>query len=361
MTSFKIFSYLCTLKGVLAQLVERQVRNLEVRGSTPLCSTNYAVNQQVTEVIHNSVHRNKELCIISFISLYFTQNTLLTCRVLTQTATKLGAIHAIRPSGHKKILPPEKKAGNYFHSWSGDLEGRLRLAASCSRAPRHLGQHGAGLLAGDAVDVVVAEENLRGSCAGRTVLGHVVGADVNGRGGGLFHHLDGRGLCVCAGHTVRLTLGGLDNQIDAAIIGQRLIQLEGEGVTLAHDGGAGGVLDAQEGRRDNHRLAAASDNPVVQAGEQVGSGDLGAGAKDAAALLRERELVPRENVLVGEGLPHGGQTLENTLDLGLVLGPDRTAIAAIADVLAVLHLCGRYALGAAAHLLEGDGRNVLHS
>ena len=39
MTSFKIISYLCTLKGVLAQLVERQVRNLEVRGSTPLCST----------------------------------------------------------------------------------------------------------------------------------------------------------------------------------------------------------------------------------------------------------------------------------------------------------------------------------
>lgn len=25
--------------GVLAQLVERQVRNLKVRGSTPLCST----------------------------------------------------------------------------------------------------------------------------------------------------------------------------------------------------------------------------------------------------------------------------------------------------------------------------------
>lgn len=50
-----------------------------------------------------------------------------------------------------------------------------------------------------------------------------------------------------------------------------------------------------------------------------------------------------------------------TLAWSWVLGPDRTAIAAIADVLAVLHLCGRYALGAAAHLLEGDGRNVLHS
>ena len=143
--------------------------------------------------------------------------------------------HAIRPSGHKKILPPEKKAGNFFRSWSGDLEGILRLAASCSRAPRHLGQHGAGLLAGAGVDVVVAEENLRGRCAGRTVLGHVVSADVDGRGGGLFHHLDGRGLCVCAGHTVRLTLGGLDDQIDAAVVGQRLIQFEGEGLTLAHE------------------------------------------------------------------------------------------------------------------------------
>ena len=38
--------------GVLAQLVERQVRNLEVRGSTPLCSTNNAVNQYVTVITH---------------------------------------------------------------------------------------------------------------------------------------------------------------------------------------------------------------------------------------------------------------------------------------------------------------------
>lgn len=131
--------------------------------------------------------------------------------------------------------------------------------------------------------------------------------------------------------------------LHAAVVGQRLIQLEGEGVALTHDGGAGRVLDAQEGRRHNHRLAAAGDNPVVQAGEQVGSGDLGAGAQDAAALLRERELVPRENVLVGEGLPHGGQTLENTLDLdlGLVLGPDRTAIAAVADILAPANYLSR--------------------
>ena len=30
---------MATAYGVLAQLVERQVRNLEARGSTPLCST----------------------------------------------------------------------------------------------------------------------------------------------------------------------------------------------------------------------------------------------------------------------------------------------------------------------------------
>jgi len=193
------------------------------------------------------------LCVISFTILPYTLIAFGQVRPVNYPGTR----HAIRPQIHKKILPPEKKAGNFFRSRSGDLEGRLRLAASCSRAPRHLSQHGAGLLAGAGVEVVVAEENLRGRCAGVAV---------------------------------RLTLGGLDDQIDAAIVGQRLIQLEGEGVTLAHDGGAGGVLDAQEGRRDNHRLAAAGDNPVVQAGEQVGSGDLGAGAQDAAALHRRHVL-----------------------------------------------------------------------
>ena len=143
--------------------------------------------------------------------------------------------HAIRPSGHKKILPPEKKAGNFFRSWSGDLEGRLRLAASCSRGPRHLGQHGAGLLAGAGVDVVVAEEDLRGRSAGGAVLGHVVRTDVDGLGGGLFHELDAGCLGMGAGHTVGLTFGGLNHEVDAAVIGEGLVQLEGEGLTLAYE------------------------------------------------------------------------------------------------------------------------------
>jgi hypothetical protein len=106
--------------------------------------------------------------------------------------------------------------------------------------PLGLRQHDLGLLAGAGVDVVVAEEDLRGGSAGGTVLGHVVGTDVDGGGGGLFHELDGSCLGVGAAHTVGLTFGGLNNQEDAAVVGEGLVQLEGEGVTLAHDGGAGG-------------------------------------------------------------------------------------------------------------------------
>ena len=109
-----------------------------------------------------------------------------------------------------------------------------------------------------------------------------------------------------------------------------------------------------------HGSAAAGDDPVVEPGEQVGAGDLGLGAKDAAAFLREGQLVPGEDLGRGQRLPHGGQTLEHALDLGLVGGTYGATVTAVADVLAALHLCSGHALGAAAHLLEGDRRNVLH-
>jgi len=43
--------------------------------------------------------------------------------------------------------------------------------------------------------------------------------------------------CV-AGDTVGLTFGGFDDQEDAAVVGEGLVEFEG--VTLAHDGGGGG-------------------------------------------------------------------------------------------------------------------------
>lgn len=104
------------------------------------------------------------------------------------------------------------------------------------RSPGRLSQHGAGLLAGAGVDVVVAEEDLRCCDAGGSVLGHIVGTDVDGGVGGFLDHLDGRGLGVSSAHAVRLTFGGLDDQEDTAIVGKGLVQLEGEGVALAHDG-----------------------------------------------------------------------------------------------------------------------------
>ena len=149
----------------------------------------------------------------------------------------------------------------------------LGLATGRGSGPLDFCQHGAGLLAGGAVDVV-AEEDLRGGC------------------------------------------------VESAVVGEVLVKLEGEGVTLAHDGGGGGILHAQEGGRYENRLAAAGDDPVVQAGEQVGSGDLGTGAEDTAALLGEGQLVPGKDVVVREGLPHGGEPLEGALDLGLVGSAD---------------------------------------
>ena len=53
--------------------------------------------------------------------------------------------------------------------------------------PSDISQHHARLLTGGGVDVVVAEEDLRGRGAGGAVLGHVVRTDVDGIGGGLFH------------------------------------------------------------------------------------------------------------------------------------------------------------------------------
>ena len=87
-----------------------------------------------------------------------------------------------------------------------------------ARSPLALRQQGAGLLAGAGIHVVVAEENLRRCCVGVAVLGHVVGADVHGSGGGFFHELDGGCGSVGTAHTVGLAFGGLDDQEDAVVV-----------------------------------------------------------------------------------------------------------------------------------------------
>ena len=113
---------------------------------------------------------------------------------------------------------------------------RLRLTATGrSSGPLDFCQHGAGLFAGAGVDVIVAEEDLRGRSARGAVLGHVFRTDVDGIGGGLFHELDAGCLGMGAGHTVGLAFGGLDDQVDTAVVGEGLVQLEGEGLTLADE------------------------------------------------------------------------------------------------------------------------------
>lgn len=218
----------------------------------------------------------------------------------------------------------------------GLTAGRLVPATCDGFAPGDFREHGAGLLAGAAVLIVVAEENLGGRSAGSAVLGHVIRTDVDGGSGWLLHHLDGRSIRVSAAYTVGLTFGGLNHEGDAAVVSEGLVQFEGEGLALAHDGGRGRILYAQKRRRHEDRRAAAGDDPVIEPEEQVGTGDLPLGAKNGTGLLRKGQFVPREDVRVGKRLPHGRKTLENSLDLGLVGSPDTAAVPAVADVLAVL-------------------------
>ena len=223
------------------------------------------------------------------------------------------------------------------------------------------GQHDSGFLAGDGIHEVVAEEDLRSAGSQDTVLGLIVGLDVHGRGVDGVDQLDLGSLAVSAAHTVGLTFGGLDDQLEVGHGCRGGLQLEGEGAAGADNLAGTGSLDTHEGGRRGDGRTAAGDDPVVQAGEQVRAADLALGAKDGTGFLRESELVPGEDLLVGEATPHGGEALEDTFDLGLVAGAYTAAVPAVADILAVLDLCCGHALGAAAHLLEGDGWNVLHS
>ena len=75
------------------------------------------------------------------------------------------------------------------------------LEKSATHTKENLGlrQHDLGLDAGAGVNQVVAEEYLRRSSAGSAVLGHVVGADADCGGAGLFH------MVVTIGFTVYMT------------------------------------------------------------------------------------------------------------------------------------------------------------
>lgn len=60
--------------------------------------------------------------------------------------------------------------------------------------------------------------------------------------GGFLNELDTGGLAVGAGDTDGLAFSGFDDQKDAAVVSKGLVEFEGEGVTLALDGGGGKVL-----------------------------------------------------------------------------------------------------------------------
>ena len=113
------------------------------------------------------------------------------------------------------------------------IRGRIGLGL----CPLDHGLHGNGGIAGGGVHVEILEEDLRGACAQDTLGRFVVGLDVDGSIGGLFNSLDLGGLSVAEAHTVALAFGSLDDEVDAAVVGDGQVQLEGERGAGADDGG----------------------------------------------------------------------------------------------------------------------------
>ena len=132
------------------------------------------------------------------------------------------------------------------------------------------------------------------------MLGFVVGLDLHG-------------LAVSAGHAVALAFGSLDDELDTAIVSKSLVQLESECGATANDCGGGRTLYPGECRRRGHDGTTELHDPEVEPLEKVQSGNLALCAEHRFGILRKGSLVPREDLLVGERFPHGGQALENAL------------------------------------------------
>ena len=173
------------------------------------------------------------------------------------------------------------------------------------------------------------------------MLGFVVGLDLHG-------------LAVSAGHAVALAFGSLDDEIDTAIVSKSLVRLESECGATANDCGGGRTLYPGECRRRGHDGTTELHDPEVEPLEKVQSGNLALCAEHRFGILRKGSLVLREDLLVGERLPAGGDHLHDTFILGLVGCSDAAPITAVPDELAALDFCSSHALGAALHLLEGD-------
>ena len=220
----------------------------------------------------------------------------------------------------------------------------------------------AGDLAGGGVHEEPLHEDFRRGVVWSSVAGVILGLEVVLIADRVLRGADADGLGVGAGDAVGLGSAGHDDELQVCHVLRGLgVEGEGERVCGEGDGGSRGGLHPAERGRGRQGIASAIDYPVVEPHVEVAAGDLGGGAEDGAAGLGEGEAVPCEDLLVGEGLPALGELLEYGLDGGLRCGARASAVASVADVLAPHGLGGGDPLGGAGHLLECDGRNVLHS
>lgn len=192
------------------------------------------------------------------------------------------------------------------------------------------------------------------------MLALVVGLDIDNIRTRLLNGLDLDGLAVAAGHAVALAFGCLEDKVDAAVVGKGLVQREGERRVGADDGGGRRRFHFGEGRRHQYQITAELHDPEVEPLEKVQFGDLSLVSEHGLGVLAQRELVPDKDLLIGQGLPLGGDHLHGTLVLGLVHGADAAAVSTVLDELAAFDFrCGN-ALDVAGHLFECDGGDVFY-
>ena len=217
-----------------------------------------------------------------------------------------------------------------------------------------LGQDFSGLLTGGGVHVEVLEEDLGATGGRRSTLGIILGLDVDGSGHRSDGVIEGRSLAVCAGDTVALGVGGLDDEFQIGDIAGDAGQGEGHRGCSEGDSRLCRSLNAGEVRHCGHNAAAAVHDPVVKPHKEVRAGDLGFGAENGLALSGVGRCIPGKDLLVGETLPGLRELLEDSFYGRLERGPGGAAVSTVADVLTTARLGSGDTLCGARHFVEGD-------
>lgn len=199
---------------------------------------------------------------------------------------------------HGRGVSGKSPAPAFFDAGAGLSCRGLR----CGGVDRHV-EHLSGLLSRGGVDEEVLHEHLWCGLSGLAEEGGVVAEDVEGGVDDLAYTSDLDCLGVGVGDAVGLGCGGHDDELQSGDVRGDGGKLEGECSFGKFYGGFRRCLHSCELGRVGEGLSSAADDPEVEAGVEVGAGDLRCRPEDAASLLGCGHGGPCEDLLVGQAPP----------------------------------------------------------